>query len=344
MILRDALARAVEGHALDAETMRSAMDAMLSGEAPPSLVAALAIALRMRGETAEELAAAARAMRARATPPPLQRPTPLLDTCGTGGDASGSFNVSTVASIVVAACGARVAKHGNRAVSSRAGSADVLEALGVAIDPGPARVARCIDELGIGFLFAPAFHGALRHVAPIRRELGVRTFFNLLGPLANPALATHQLMGVYDPARVRTMAEVLGLLGTTAAWVVHGEGGLDEISPWGPTRVAKLEQGRVSLTEVRPEDFGLEPVGREALAGGDAAENATIARAVLSGERGPRRVAVLINAAAALVVAGIETDLRAAAERAAAAIDRGDASRLLDRWIALSRAPEEAPA
>lgn len=330
-----ALGRVASGACLLAEEMEAAMDAILAGDATPVEIAGLAMALRMRGETPVELAAAARAMRRRAVPAPHGVSGVILDTCGTGGDGAHTFNISTVSALVCAAAGARVGKHGNRAVSSRAGSADVLEALGVALDPGAERVARDLGELGIAFFFAPAFHAALRHAAPVRRELGVRTFFNLLGPLSSPAGATHQLVGVFDPARTRTMAEVLGLLGVRGAWVVHGHGGLDEISPSGPTAVAVLgEDGSVTETSVEPASFGLPPVPLDALAGGDAQVNATLARGVLSGERGPRRVAVLLNAAAALAVAGVECDLRAARERAEDAIDSGRASALLARWAA----------
>lgn len=335
-VVREALARALAGDELAPEAMEGAMDAILAGEATPAQIAALAVALRMRGETSRELAAAARAMRRRAVSPAIPTEGVLLDTCGTGGDGAGTFNVSTTCAIVVAACGVRVAKHGNRAVSSRAGSADVLEALGVRVDAPPELVARHVRELGIGFLFAPAYHAALRHAAGVRRELGVRTFFNLLGPLANPARATHQLVGVYDPARVRTMAEVLALLGVEGAWVVHGAGGLDEISPAGATRVARLEAGRVIEDEISPSDFGVDSAPADAIAGGDAAQNAQLVREVLAGERGARRTAVLINAAAALMVAGIERDPRAARERAEAAIDSGAARALLDAWVAAS--------
>lgn len=339
-VVQRALGRVLAGEILDAGAMEGAMDAILEGEATPAQIAGLAVALRMRGEHAEELAAAARAMRRRVRAPELggaRADEILLDTCGTGGDGAGTFNVSTTSAIVVAACGVRVAKHGNRAVSSRAGSADVLEALGVTIDPPAGVVARQIEALGIAFLYAPAFHGALRHAAGARRELGARTFFNLLGPLANPAAATHQLVGVYDPARVRTMAEVLGLLGVRAAWVVHGHGGLDEIAPAGPTRVARLEGGVVVDDEIAPSDFGAEEAAPGELAGGDAARNAALVRAVLGGERGARRTAVVLNAAAALLVAGAERDRRAARERAEDAIDSGRARELLDRWVGWDR-------
>jgi anthranilate phosphoribosyltransferase len=326
-----AIARAVEGAVLTPGEMEAAMEAILAGEATHAQIAALAVALRMRGETASELAAAARVLRRRAPAVDLGG-GPLLDTCGTGGDGAGTFNISTASAIVVASCGARVAKHGNRAVSSSAGSADVLEALGVALDHDAASASASIGALGIAFLFAPSFHGALKHAAPVRRELGLRTFFNLLGPLANPARATHQVLGVYDPARARAMAEVLALLGVERAWVVHG-GGLDEVSPCGPTHVAVLEHGRVEERVVEPRDFGVEPALRDELRGGDASANAHIVRAVLAGERGAPRTAVVINAAAALSLLSAD-DLRASAERAADAIDSGRAAQLLDRWIA----------
>ena len=332
--LAGAIRSVVDNCDLDAPSMEAAMESILAGEATEAQIAALAVGLRMKGETATEIAAAARVMRRRCDAIDLATGDDvLLDTCGTGGDGSGTFNISTLGAIVVAACGVAVAKHGNRAVSSRAGSADVLEALGVRIDLDKDAVARCVRELGIGFLFAPAHHGALRHAAAVRKTLGVRTFFNLLGPLANPAGATHQLVGVYDAARVRQMAEVLGLLGSRAAWVVHGEGGLDEVSPCGPTTVAVLADGGVSVREIRPEEFGLEPVPIDALTGGDAEENARIALAILEGERGPRRDAVVLNAAAALLVAGAERDPRDAASRAADVIDSAEARERLQAWV-----------
>lgn len=332
----EAIAVAVRGNPLSEEVMEAAMEAILAGEASPVQIAALAIALRMRGETAAELLAAARVLRRRASSFRRHEGELLLDTCGTGGDRSGTFNISTTAAMVVAACGVRVAKHGNRAVSSRSGSADVLEALGVSLDTDGHAARACLDDLGIAFFFAPAFHGALRHAAGVRRELGLRTFFNLLGPLANPASATHQLLGVYDENRLRQVAEVLALLGVEGAWVVHGAGGLDEVSPSGPTSVAKLRGGRVEEIVVEPRDFGLEPVALDGLAGGDAAQNARIARAVLRGERGAPRVAVVINAAAALCAAGEEDDPRTAAERVREAIDAGRAREVLERWAARS--------
>lgn len=308
------------------------MDAILDGEASVAQIAAFVVALRMKGESAGEIAAAARALRKHCEPVRPKVDGPLLDTCGTGGDGLNTFNISTAAAIVAAACGVAVAKHGNRAVSSNAGSADVLEALGVRIDLSPERVLRCIEEVGIGFLFAPSHHAAMRHAAPVRRELGIRTLFNLLGPLANPASATHQLVGVYDPARVEQLAEALRALGLTAAWVVHGQGGLDEVSPSGPTTVAQLSDGRVSRFEVSPRDFGLSEVPLEELRGGDAARNAEIIRNVLDGDPGAARVAVVLNAAAALRVTGFADHPTAAAERATEAIDSGAAKRALERW------------
>ena len=300
-------------------------------------MAGLAVALRMRGETTRELATAARVLRAHGARVSLGLDEPVLDTCGTGGDGLSTFNISTVSAIVVAAAGVKVAKHGNRAVSSRAGSADVLEALGVRLDLDLAAHRRCIDALGITFLFAPAHHQALRHAAAVRRELGVRTFFNLLGPLANPADASHQLLGVFDPDRVRQLAEVLGVLGVARAWVVHGEGGLDEIAPSGVTRVAMLEGGTVRETTLTPDDFGVEPVPIEALAGGDARDNAEIARRILAGDAFAPRRAVLLNAGAALCVAGVVEGPRQGARVVAETIDSGKAEVLLERWVALTR-------
>jgi len=328
-----ALASVMAGDVLDAPQMRSAMESILSGGASDPEIAGLAIALRMRGEERIELATAATVLREHMVRPPIDPEVRTLDTCGTGGDASGTFNVSTVAALVIGACGVPVAKHGNRAVSSRSGSADVLEALGIAIDPGPERVASQLRELGIAFLFAPTYHGALKHAAPVRRALGVRTLFNLLGPLANPAGARLQLLGVYDPSRVRLIAEVLSDLGVERAWVVHGEvgGGLDEISPCGPTMVARLVDGEIVSDVITPETFGLDSVPLEALAGGDAERNAVITREVLAGQPGGPRTAVILNAAAGLMVSGM-TSPHQARQRAEDAIDSGRALALLERW------------
>lgn len=313
--------------------------------ATPAQIGALLVALRMKGETVSELVGAARAMRERVRPRPgalseraaAEEDAPLVDTCGTGGDGAGSVNVSTMAALVVAACGVRVAKHGNRAVSSRAGSADLLEALGVDVTAPDEVVERCLREVGLGFYFAPAWHGATRSVGPVRRELGVRTLFNLLGPLTNPAGARHQLVGVYDEALVGPLCEALSALGAKRAMVVHGAGGIDELSPAGETRVAELgEGGAVRRYRVTPRDFGLDERDPAGLAGGDAAYNAAVARAVLGGEEGAPRTAVVMAAAATLHVA-TGCGFSAGARRAEAAIDGGEARRVLERLAALSR-------
>lgn len=330
--------------------MEAAVAEILSGDADPVVLGAFLVALRMRGETAAEIAAAARAIRAAAQRVDLgvAGGGPLLDTCGTGGDGAGTFNISTATAVVVAACGVRVAKHGNRAVSSRSGSADVLESLGVRLELGTDEVARCVREVGIGFLYAPRHHGALRHAGAVRRRLGMRTLFNLLGPLANPAGATHQLLGVFAPRWVRPVAEVLRELGLQGGWVVHGEGGLDEMSPSGPTQIAALRQGEIEELSLSPEDFGLPRVDLADLAGGDADENAAILRRLFAGEAGAPRTAVVLNAAAALCAAELHPN--DAAGRAAAvsqvegALDAGEATEVLTRWGALSAALAEGSA
>lgn len=331
-MIGEAIKQVVDGHDLGAAEMEATMSEILEGRASAAQIAAFLVALRMKGESSREIAAAARALRRHCETIHPSIEGPLLDTCGTGGDGLHTFNISTAAAIVVAACGVAVAKHGNRAVSSKSGSADVLEALGVRVELSAAQVARCIEEVGIGFLFAPSHHAAMKHAAPIRRELGIRTIFNVLGPLANPASATHQVVGVYDSSRLEQLAEALGSLGCASAWVVHGDGGLDEVSPSGPTRVAALAEGEVTTFTVEPADFGVEPVPLGALRGGDAKRNAQIIGDVLRGEDGPARAAVVLNAAAALRVVGLAGDLRVAAERASAAIDSGAAHRKLERW------------
>ncbi len=338
-MISDAIREVVAGRDLPSGDVEAAMDAILAGEASGAQIAAFVVALRMKGESVDEIAAAARALRRHCETICPKVEGPLLDTCGTGGDGLDTFNISTAAAVVAAACGVAVAKHGNRAVSSKSGSADVLEALGVRIDLTPERVQQCIEDVGIGFLFAPAHHAAMRHAAPVRRELGIRTLFNLLGPLSNPASATHQVVGVYDSARVEQLARALGALGLTAAWVVHGAGGLDEVSTSGPTTVAQLMDGEVTTFEVTPRDFGLSEAPIEALRGGDAQRNAAIIAGVLAGDPGPARVAVVLNAAAALCVAGLDSDRRAAAERAAEAIESGAARQTLERWARFTRVP-----
>jgi anthranilate phosphoribosyltransferase len=337
--MRDAISKAVQGQELDSASMERAMEAVFSGHATGAQIAALLVALRMKGETVQELAAAARVMRRHCTRVHVDGHNgPLVDTCGTGGDGAGTFNISTVAAIVVSACGVSVAKHGNRAASSLSGSADLLEALGVAVDVSADRVAESIKALGIGFMFARTYHPAMRHAAPVRSDLGIRTLFNLLGPLTNPAGATHQLLGVYERERVKQVAEVLSLLGSRRAWVVHGLDGLDEVSLYGPTLVAEIEGDRLSTRELTPKDFGVEAVNKkDALKGGDARRNAAIATAILAGEKGPQRDAVVINAAAALCVAGTVAAPREGAARAAEALDSGAARAKLEAWVTWSR-------
>ena len=324
-MIQSAIGRVVAGENLTREQTRATMEQILAGEATASQIAALAIALRMKGETPDEIAGMAEAMRRR-LPVIRTRRRPLLDTCGTGGDNAGTFNISTTVAIVTASCGVAVAKHGNRAVSSRTGSADVLESLGVRIDLTPENAARSLDLLGLTFLFAPNYHAALQHASAPRREIGVRTFFNVLGPLTNPAGATMQLLGVFSDALVRPVAEVLRELGSERAWVVHGRDGLDELTPFAKSHVAELRDGKVHEFEVDPAALGLARTERHEIAGGDAAANAAKVRSVLAGEKGAARDVVVLNAAAALVVSGVEPSLEAGVGRAIQAIDSGDAA------------------
>src|ERR1700745_1098633 len=325
--LKPLLAQVAAGRSLSESQAETAFDIIMSGNATPSQIGAFLMALRLRGETVEEIAAAARIMRAKAVA--IEAPPGTIDTCGTGGDASGSFNISTASALVVAGCGVPVAKHGNRALSSRSGSADVLTALGVNIDADLTIVRRCLWEIGIGFLMAPRHHSATRHVAPTRVELGTRTIFNLLGPLSNPAKAPRQLVGVFAPEWVRPMAEVLGRLGLERAWVVHGSG-LDELTTAGVTAVAALEGGKVETFEVAAEDVGLPPARLEDLRGGEPEHNARLMRDLLAGAGGPLRDIGLLNSGAALVVAGRATGLEAGIELAARSLDSGAARQVLD--------------
>jgi anthranilate phosphoribosyltransferase len=327
-VIQTAIARAVHHDPLTRDIARVAMEQILSGEATPAQIAALAVALRMKGETPDEIAGMAEAMRARVSPIRSRR-EPLLDTCGTGGDNAGTFNISTTVAIVAASCEVAIAKHGNRAVSSRTGSADVLEALGVPIDLTPEDATRSLDLLGITFLFAPNYHTALRYAAGARREIGVRTVFNVLGPLTNPAGARRQLLGVYSDALVRPVAEVLRMLGSERAWVVHGRDGMDELTVFDRSHVAELADGTIQEFEVDPRSMGLAHDDRLGVAGGDAAVNAARIRAVLAGEPGAARDVVVLNAAAALVVSGVVADLGDGVRRARAAIDDGAAARKL---------------
>jgi anthranilate phosphoribosyltransferase len=314
----------------DPALVRASFEAILTGSWTPVQVGAFAAALRARGETAEVIAEAARALRAAMTPVEHGLPSPVLDTCGTGGDGAQTINVSTAAAIVVAACGVAVAKHGNRSISSRSGSADVVAALGIPLELSPLDHARVLRETNITFLFAPAHHPALKHAAQARRELGVRTIFNALGPLCNPGRATHQLLGVYDDALRPVLARVLAQLGTERAWVVRSLDGLDEISPSAPTRVSVVEAGEVSERVVAPEDFGFARTGLEVLRGGTPEENAQAVTDIVVGKEHAARDAVLLNAAAALVVAG-RLPLDAAAE-ARDAVASGRAAATLEAW------------
>ncbi|MFN2447100.1 MAG: anthranilate phosphoribosyltransferase [Vicinamibacterales bacterium] len=318
---------------LTSEEASNAMAAVMRGEAAPAQIAGLLIGLAMKGERPAELVGLAKAMRAEAVP--LHRSDDdVFDTCGTGGDRSGTFNVSTTAAFLVAACGVRVAKHGNRSVSSRCGSADVLEALGVDLAASPARTARCLADVGMAFLFAPTFHPAMRHAAATRRDLGVRTAFNLLGPLTNPAGPRRQIVGVPTPELTELMAKALQLLGADCAWVVHGADGLDEISTTGHTKVSECRNGTVRTFYVHPLDYGLTRTTIETLRGGDAQANAAIVREILGGALGPAREIVLLNAGAALFVAGQAGTVRGGIQMAAQAIDQGLGRQVLDRLVA----------
>lgn len=336
-MIRQALELLLDGRSLARRQAREVMAAIVTGQATPAQIAAFLAALRAKGETVDEIAGCAEAVRDHALPVRPARDD-LVDTAGTGGDGRATLNISTAAALVAAAAGAAVAKHGNRAVSSACGSADVLEALGFVLDLPPERIARSIDELGFGFLFAPAHHPGFRHAAPVRRELGVRTVFNLLGPLTNPAGARAQIVGVYGPELVRPMAEALRRLGARRAVVVHGAGGIDELSPAGVNLVCEVEEGRIRERALDPLDLDVPRCSPEELRGGSPGENAAAIRAVLSGrDRGGRRSAVLLNAAAALVVAGLAQDLREGLAGAAEAIDSGAAASRLEALVAFSR-------
>ncbi len=330
--LKPLLARLSTGAVLSQDEAQVFFGACLRGEATPAQLGSALTALRLRGETAGEIAACARAMRAAARP--FDPGGPVVDTCGTGGDGAHTLNISTACAFVLAGGGVRTAKHGGRAVSSKAGSAEVLQALGADIEVSPATARRQLDEAGVCFLYAPAYNPAMRHVAPVRGELGFRTLFNLLGPLANPAGARRQVVGVYDPAKLEVMAQVLGALGAEHAWVVHGDG-LDELALSGSTQVAEWRDGGVRRFTVTPDDAGVAPSPAEALRGGDAAHNAAALRDLLDGASGPYREVVRLNAGAGFLVAGRAADLREGAALAGRALDDGSARRALDRMIAV---------
>jgi len=335
-VMRGALETIVGGGCLDVEAARAVMDLIMEGSATSAQIGGLLAALRTRGETVDELAGMVMSMRDHATQ--VELAPGAVDTCGTGGDGTNTFNISTAAALAAAAAGCRVAKHGNRAQSSRCGSADVLEELGVQITLDAAGVRRCVEEAGIGFIYAPAFHPAMRHAAAARRELGIRTVFNVLGPLANPARVRHQALGVAGNAPVAVMAEVLRRLGHHHALVFTGPGGIDELGLDGVTRGYEVTQSGVRELEVDPQALGLPSAPRQAMAGGDAAANAAVILGVLDGETGPRRDVVVLNGAAALVAADVCADLGEGIERCAAAIDSGAARETLRLLVATSRA------
>lgn len=339
MNIRQAIARLVEGHSLGEDEADAVMSGIMAGEATPAQIGAFLVALRMKGEQPDEVAGCARAMRRQAIriePPPGQE---AIDTCGTGGDRSYTINISTGAAIITAAAGVPVAKHGNRSVSSQSGSADVLEALGIPVTLSPRQAEECLRRAGIAFLFAPTFHPAMRYAQGPRRELEIRTIFNVLGPLTNPAGATRQLVGVYEPRLVELVAGALRRLGARRAMVVHGQDGTDELTLAAPTLAAWVEGDEVRFLEVRPQDIGLSSVAREALRGGDARENARSLLEVLSGEeRGPKREVILLNAAAALWVAGRVDGLPEGVELAAELVDSGRALAKLQEFVSVARA------
>jgi anthranilate phosphoribosyltransferase len=339
--IQEALSRLLEGDGLSRAEARSVMGAIMSGEATPAQMGGFLVALRLKGETADEIAGCAEAMREHVVTVRPERED-LVDTAGTGGDGARTFNISTAAALVAAAAGAAVAKHGNRAVSSASGSADVLEALGFRLELPPARIERSIDELGFGFLFAPSHHPAMRHAAPVRRELATRTVFNVLGPLTNPAGARAQVVGVYAPELVETIAMVLAGLGARRAFVVHGAGGIDELSPAGPNLVFEVADGRVQRRDVDPQELGIPRCSTADLAGGTPEENAAAVREIFAGARGPRREAVLLNAAGAIAAAGRAADLAEGYALAAEAVDSSAAAERLEALAAFSRAEEAA--
>jgi anthranilate phosphoribosyltransferase len=333
-----AIARVAAGESLSENVAHGIMTQIMDGEATPSQISALVVGMRMKGETVDEIVGFARAMREHATPV-VPAATGLIDTCGTGGDGLHTFNISTTTAFVVAGAGVPVAKHGNRAVSSSSGSADVLEALGIDISLGATDMARCIDEVGVGFLFAQSLHSSMRHAAVPRREIGIRTVFNILGPLTNPAGAKHQLLGVYDPRLAPVLAEVAGRLGAEKALVVNGHPGMDEVSASGPTTVAEYSatRGSVEVYEITPEQVGIVRGSLTDLAGGDADHNARIVREILGGEHGPRRDVVVMNGAAALVASGLASDMVDGVDRARTSIDSGRALQTLDELAVLTR-------
>jgi len=341
-VIQQALNRVLDGRDLTRSEARDVMDEIMRGEATPAQIAGFLVALRSKGETAAEIAGSAEAMREHVVRVEPRR-SDLVDTAGTGGDRANTLNISTAAALVAAAAGAAVAKHGNRAVSSASGSADVLEALGFRLELPPERIARSIDELGFGFMFAPTHHPAMRHAAPVRRDLGTRTVFNVLGPLTNPAGARAQVVGVYSSELVGTIAEVLAQLGARRAFVVHGAGGIDELSPAGPNLVGEVVDGGVRERTIDPIDLGVARCRPDELTGGGPEENAQAIRAILAGGNGGRRDAILLNAAGAIAAAGHAADLAEGLAAARAAVDSGAALARLDELVDFSRSETVAP-
>lgn len=339
--LKALIGKVAEGRALSEEEAREGFDIMMSGNATPSQMGGFLMALRVRGETVAEITGAARAMRARAAR--IKAPEDAIELVGTGGDNAGTYNVSTASALVVAACGVPVAKHGNRAFSSKSGSADVLAALGVNLDCDFRLIERAIAEAKVGFMMAPRHHSAMRHVAGTRVELGTRTIFNLLGPVLNPAGVRRQVVGVFDRKWLEPLARTFGNLGSVHTWVVHGSDGLDELTTTGPTHVCELKGGQIRSFDVTPEDAGLKRAKLDELRGGSPQENAAALRAVLNGAPGAFRDVVRLNAGAALIIAGRATSLRAGADLAADAIDSGRAKATLDRLVAITNAPPPPP-
>jgi anthranilate phosphoribosyltransferase len=332
------IAKVATGAPLTSVEAESAFDRILSGESTPSQTGAFLMALRVRGESVDEITGAVRAMRTKMLRVPA--PKGVIDIVGTGGDNVGTWNISTLAAIIAAGAGAKVAKHGNRAASSKSGAADVLSALDVKVGLSPEYVALCLNEAGIGFMMAPTHHASMRHVGPVRTELGTRTIFNLLGPLSNPAGVTRQVVGVFSPGWMDPIAQTLQTLGSEHVWVVHGSDGLDELTTTGPTHVAELKAGKITRFDVTPADAGLKTVGMEALLGGDPATNAAALRAVLSGEKNAYRDIAVLNAAAGLIVAGLATSLNNAARMAEKALDTGAAKATFDKLVAVSNASQ----
>ena len=349
-MIKEAIAKVVMGNNLTEVEMEKTMDEIMSGTATPAQIGAFVTALRVKGETVDEITGAARTMRAKSIKICLKdhlvnfdrdeiniEDETILDTCGTGGDGTNTFNVSTASALVAAGAGVNVAKHGNRTVSSLCGSADVIENLGVKLDLTSSDVERCIKEVGIGFLYAPIFHGAMRYAAGPRQEIGIRTIFNLLGPLTNPAGASAQVLGVYDLTLTEKIARVLKRLGTREAFVVCGEGTLDEISICGPTRISHLKNGEVKTFDLTPEEVGLQRAAPETIKGGNAHENARIIREILNGQQSPKRDIVLLNAAAAFVAVGLDSDFKEGIERAKTSIDSGQAKEKLNQLVAFTQ-------